>query len=197
MRKNVIILALALLALVSACSRGRMEPSREIDVQGLFAVAIPGNLVPCNELHDFAPLQYADERGGYFLVGIQEAKQDIAHLKVKYQLADYASFVENTIGSAFDTLHVAARDTMEVNGLRCQTADLYASITDPQSPLEVYYHLSVFESQDHFYQLIGWSRRDRQEAFHVAAVDIDQSFHELAGKLAQGKPLARPSGIEP
>ena len=164
-----------------------MKPSRLVDVNGSFSVDIPGNFMPCNDLHEFAPLQYADERGGYFLVGIQEAKAEIAHLKVRYQLADYANFVENTIGSAFDTMNVSQRDTMLVNGLRCQTSDLYVAIVNEQAPLEVYYHISVFESNDHFYQLIGWSRRDRQEAFRAAAEDIDQSFHELAGDLAQGE----------
>ena len=84
-------------------------------------------------------------------------------------------------------MNVSQRDTMLVNGLRCQTSDLYVAIVNEQAPLEVYYHISVFESNDHFYQLIGWSRRDRQEAFRAAAEDIDQSFHELAGDLAQGE----------
>ena len=195
MRNSVTILVLALLALLSACNRGGMEPARIVEVEGKFSVAIPSNFVPCNDLHDFAPLQYADERGGYFLVGIQEAKQDIAQLQVKYQLGDYANFVENTIGSAFDTMHVSQRDTMEINGLRCQTSDLYAAITEGPAPLEVYYHLSVFESDNHFYQLIGWSRRDRQTAFSEAAREIDHSFQELEGNLAQGQPLRRPHGM--
>jgi hypothetical protein len=185
MRKNVTILVLALLVLLSACSRGRMQPTREVDVADQFGVAIPSNLVPCSELHEFAPLQYADERGGYFLLGIQEAKEDIVHLKVKYKLADYASFVENTIGSAYDTIHVSGRDTLEVNGLRCQTADMIAAVDDGQSALEVYYHLSVFESDSHFYQLIGWTRRECQSVFQAAAHEMDLSFHELSAALVQ------------
>jgi hypothetical protein len=192
MRNNLTILIMGLLALLTACSRGGMEPARVVAIEGKFSVAIPANFVPCNDLHDFAPLQYADERGGYFLVGIQEPKQEIAQHKVKYQLGDYASFVENTIGSAFDTVHVSQRDTMEVNGLLCQTSDLYAAIVDESAPLEVYYHLSIFESDDHFYQLIGWSRRDRQAVFSEAAREIDGSFQELAGDLAQGQALRKP-----
>lgn len=185
MRKKVNLIALLLLVLLSACNRGNMKPTREVDVEGQFAIDIPSNLLPCNDLHEFAPLQYADERGGYFLVGIQESKEEIATLQEKYELGDYANFVENTIGSAFDTMHVSQRDTLEINGMRCHTADLYAAITDEQSPLEVYYHLSIFESKSHFYQLIGWSQRNRQEVFRAAALEMDHSFHELNGNLAQ------------
>ncbi len=186
MRKNVTILALVLLACLSACNRGHMKEVRELDVEDQFSLLFPANFRPCNDLHEFAPLQYADERGGYFLMGIQEPKEDIAYLKEKYSLGDYAHFVETTIGSAFDTVHVSERDTLAINGMQCQTADMYVAVTDEQSPMEVYYHLSVFESNSHFYQLIGWSHRDRQSVFRAAAVAMDQSFHECGDALEHG-----------
>ena len=185
MRKYVTILALALLVVLSACNRGGMKPTREVAVEGQFAIAIPSNLLPCSDLHEFAPLQYADERGGYFLVGIPENKDQIAQLKVKYQLGDYANFVENTIATAFDTVNVSHRDTLEVNGLHCQTVDMFAAVVNENAPLEVYYHISVFESDDRFYQLIGWTHRERQAVFGAAAKEMDCSFHELPGQLAE------------
>ncbi len=117
------------------------------------------------------------------MVGIPENKDQIAQLKVKYQLGDYANFVENTIATAFDTVNVSHRDTLEVNGLHCQTVDMFAAVVSERAPLEVYYHISVFESADRFYQLIGWTHRERQAVFGEAAKEIDCSFHELPDRL--------------
>ncbi|HEX2900744.1 MAG TPA: hypothetical protein VHS96_13560 [Bacteroidia bacterium] len=185
MRKSVTILALALLALLSACTRGRMLPPREVDVDGKFSLSIPANLVPCNDLHDFAPLQFADERGGFFLVGIEEPKSKIEALQVHYTLGDYAYFVESTIGGAFDTVHVSQRDTLEINGLQCHTADLYAAVISEEAPLEVYYHLTVFEAEDRFYQLIGWTDRDRQSTYRAAAEAMDRTFRVCGSTASQ------------
>lgn len=183
-RINVTLLALVCMAMLVGCGRGQMKPAREVDVEGQFAISIPANLVPCNDLHEFAQLQVADERSGYYLVGIMEPKAGIAHLSVRYELGDYADFVETTIGSAFDTMHVSQRDTLEINGMQCHSIDFFAAVTAEQAPLEVYYHLSIFESESHFYQLIGWTYRDRQEAFAETVREIEHSFHELSGELA-------------
>jgi hypothetical protein len=180
MQKALNILALAMLALLSACSGGGMGTPRQVAVEGKFSVEIPSNFIPCNDLHDFAQLQYADERGGYFMMLIDEPKTDIDRLQMHYSLADYADFVETTVGQAFDTMHVSQRDTLEINGLQCQTAHLYAAIDSEEAPMEVYYHLAVFESMDHFYQLIGWTHRDRQSTLRAAAEEMAHSFHELA-----------------
>lgn len=180
MQKALNILALAVLALLSACSGGDMGTPRPVEVEGKFTVEIPSNFVPCNDLHDFAQLQYADERGGYFMMLIDEPKADFEHLQMHYSLADYADFVETTVGQGFDTMHVSQRDTMEINGLKCQTADLYAAIASEEAPMEVYYHLAVFESMDHFYQLVEWTHRDRQSTLRAAAEEMEHSFHEFA-----------------
>jgi hypothetical protein len=94
-------------------------------------------------------------------------------------LGDYTYFVESTIGAAYDTVHVSQRDTLDINGLKCQTTDLYASIRAEETPLEVYYHLAVFESESHFYQLIAWTHRNGLQAFRAAALEMDRTFHEL------------------
>jgi hypothetical protein len=185
MRKTFTVIGLALIVLLSACTRGRMLPPRTVEVEGSYSIAIPANLKPCNDLHDFASLQFADERGGYFLVGIQEPKSKMEQLEVQYTLSDYADFVETTVGGAFDTVVVHQRDTLLINGIHCQTVDFNAAVMSDESPLEVYYHLAVFEAEDQFYQLIGWSERDRQSAFRDAVLAMEQSFQVCGNPSGQ------------
>jgi hypothetical protein len=179
MRITHYLLSMSLLVLLSACTRGHMQPPREVTVENQFALAIPANLKPCTGLHAFAPLQYADEEGGYFLMGIDEPKTEMENLQVQYSLADYAYFVESTVGGAYDTIHISQRDTLEINGLQCHTADVYVALQAEEAQLEVYYHIAVFESPTHFYQLIGWTNRERQGLFRDAARTMDLTFREL------------------
>jgi hypothetical protein len=160
-----------------------MLPPRDVNVENQFVLSIPANLKPCKELHPFAPLQYADEEGGYFLMGIDEPKEEMENLQLHYNLGDYAYFVESTIGGAYDTIHISNRDTLEVNGLNCHTADLYVALASDTAPMEVYYHLAVFESQTHFYQLIGWTNRERQGLFRDAARNMDLTFREVPQEI--------------
>lgn len=118
-------------------------------------------------------------------MGIDEPKEAITDLQYHYTLGDYVYFVESTIGDAYDTVHVSERDTLEINGLKCQTTDLYAAIASASAPLEVYYHLAVFESETTFYQLVGWTHRDRQQAFRNAARQMDATFQELPARDAR------------
>ena len=187
MRKVVYLFALALLVLLSACSRDQMLPPRTVEVEGSYSISIPANFKPCNDLHDFATLQYADEREGYFLIGIEEPKSSMENLKVEYSLADYSDFVETTVGGVYDSMLVTARDTLMVNGIRCQTADLLTYIQSDEAPLEVYYRLAVFESENRFYQLIGWTQADQRPTLMAASQAIEQSFQECSDSKVESQ----------
>ncbi|MFM2377000.1 MAG: hypothetical protein RLZZ165_2097 [Bacteroidota bacterium] len=179
MRNNFISIVVGLLALFTACSREQMLAPHSVEVEGLFSVAIPKNLTPCNDLHEFASLQVSDERGDYFLIGIVEPKAALQDLEVQYSLGDYAYFAESTLRNVFDRVSVCHRDSLVVNGLPCQTADFFVTVDDEDEPLEVYYHLSIFEGRDRFYQLIAWSPRRQGVIWNQAMKSVDQSFCEL------------------
>ena len=133
-----------------------------------------------NELHDFARLQYSDEQQGYFLIGIDEPKEDLRNLQLHYQLEDYSHFVTRTVSQGLDTVNVTTSTSHQVNGLSCISTDLFGAMTATEKPLEVYYRLMVLESQSNFYQLIAWSARSRYNKFNPIADEIECSFRELA-----------------
>lgn len=133
-----------------------------------------------NELHDFAHLQYSDEQQGYFLIGIDEPKEDLRNLQLHYKLEDYSHFVTRTVSQGLDTVNVSTTTNHEINGLSCISTDLFGAMTAAEEPLEVYYRLMVLESPSNFYQLIAWSSRSRYQHFNPIADEIECSFRELA-----------------
>lgn len=179
MRKMSFILLLGIVLLFAACSNGGMMPPREVKLDSHFSLSVPKNYRMRNDLHDFAPLQMADEANGYFLLAIEESKLQLQQRQLYYSLSDYAYFMQSTIAKGYDTIHVSERDTFEHNNLHFQSIDMYASIFAKESPLEVYYRMSAIETEERFYQLIGWSRRKKTDELREAMLEMEKSFQEL------------------
>ena len=152
---------------------------KEIVVHDKYQLRIPETMQKSNELHDFAHLQYSDEQQGYFLIGIDEPKEDLRNLQLHYQLEDYSHFVTKTVSQGLDTVNVSTVTSHEINGLPCISTDLFGAMTAKEEPLEVYYRLMVLESPSNFYQLIAWSARSRYQHFNPIADEIECSFREL------------------
>ena len=189
--------SISLLSLVflTSCLGGGGVTYKEVTVEDQYMVRIPESMEKSNELHDFAQLQYADEKEGYFLIGIDESKQELSQLQLFYQIEDYAHFVTRTVSDGLDTVNVTTQTTQDVNGLSCVSTDLFGAMTSTEEPLEVYYRLMVLESDHHFYQLIAWSGRDQYPRFRSIADEIECSFVELAQADPDGE--GQPAGAEP
>ncbi|MFN8393441.1 MAG: hypothetical protein U0176_02065 [Bacteroidia bacterium] len=191
MKKLWVIFLGMVAAVLSGCSSPEMQPSRAVEVEGHFCLDLPANMQPSAGLHEFAPLQYADKEGDFYWMGITEPKSKIDSLDLRYSLGDYAYFVESTLAAGYDTAYVSNRDTLEVNGLPCQTAELYAMQMRDGDSVQVYYHLAVYEGTDHFYQLIGWTHRERQPLLSAIAPSVDRSFQEFPGGSKEGQTAVR------
>lgn len=177
--RTTLAISIAGLLLLTACS-GKFQPTyKEVVVEDQFSLDIPETMQASNELHDFANLQFADEKNGYFLIGIAEPKEDLENLQLYYNLEDYADFVQRTVGGGLDTFNIATRHNHVINGFYCLSADLFGAISTEESPLEVYYRVTVLESPQYFYQLIGWTSRDNFQSFRSVANRIECSFAEM------------------
>ena len=178
--RTSIAISIAGLLLLSACS-GNIRPDyKEVVVEDQFRLDIPETMQATNELHDFANLQVADEKEGFFLIGIAEPKEDLENLQLFYSIEDYADFVQRTVGGGLDTFNVATQHNQVINGFNCLSADLFGAIsTEDEASLEVYYRVIILESPRYFYQLIGWTSRDNFRNFRSVANHIECSFVEM------------------
>lgn len=179
MRSALAITTFGLLLLSSCTSRYNPEYTQTV-INEQFALDIPVSMEPSNELHDFAALQVADEKHGFFLIGIAEPKEDLENLQLHYGLDDYADFVQRTVGGGMDTANVATTHSQTVNGLSCISADMFGAISTEEEPLEIFYRVTVLESAKWFYQLIGWSSREDFLLFRSVANHIECSFAEIS-----------------
>lgn len=192
--RTLTILSLLCTVFLTSCLGGSSVEYKEVTVGDTYKLRVPESMQKSNELHDFARLQYLDEQKGYFLIGIDESKEELNNLHLFYQLEDYAHFVTRTVSNGLDTARVTTQAQQEINGLQCISTDLFGAMTSPESPLEVYYRLMVLESEQNFYQLIAWTSRDQFHRFRPIADEIECSFIELAYAVDETEPV---NGSEP
>lgn len=158
-----------------------------------FSIDIPKNLSPTENLHDFAALQYADDKAGYYLIGLVENKAEMAEMHLHYSLSDYAWFVERKVSESLDTSDVQRMGRMLNAGLESETTEFFATKATPDGPIDVWFRISVVESPTHFYQLIAWTSRGQDQEFHDAFEQMECSFAELD---ANGEQISQPGGAE-
>lgn len=177
--QKLIAIPLLSLAVLSGCSGTFSPKMQQVALDDQFSVELPESMQKTNELHDFAPLQYADNSEGLFVIGIEEPKSKLRSLHLYYSLEDYAYFVQRTVSGGLDTTNVNIGAPQTVNGMQSLSVDLFGALTSGDEPLEVYYRLAVYESESHFYQLIAWTTRDNYQRFRNIVTDMECSFREL------------------
>lgn len=161
------------------------EELREAKAGTSFRVELPTNLLPTDGLHDFAPLQYADDEHGFYLIGLSEPKDEMEAMQLRYSLEDYAWFVERSVVQSLDTFNVSQHEQLIMNGLNAETTDLYGALGSLEMPLEVWFRLCVIESPTHFHQLIAWTSREQHTLYKDAMMAIECSFQELGNPEAE------------
>lgn len=170
---------------LASCSGGVSNDLRPVEVDGYFSIQLPKNLEPSAQLHDFASLQYGSDKAGFYVVGLQESKEDISGIHLKYTVEDYIHFVEQTLKGRLDTSFSDPPMLFSQNGLNAAEMDMKGMIFGGEEPVEIAYKIAVFESPSHFYQLTLWTDYEKRDKFSEVTNKIVCSFRELPGAAAK------------
>jgi hypothetical protein len=129
-----------------------------VPVKGLYSVDLPSNLLPGSDMHPFASLQYYDVSRHLYVLGIEDAKQNLGDIKRKrLRLAGYYDFVESVVFEKFDTLARVAYQIVPLrSGLRVKAGDYYTQ-SKQLGGTDLFYRIAVYESREYFLQLVIWT----------------------------------------
>lgn len=151
----------------------------ETQAGGAFQVHLPANFLPAQGLHEHATLQVADEKNGFFVIGLREDKDDLKAMRLRYTLQDYSWFVERKLSEGLDTLEVNRHGLIDINGLNGDRFDFHAMQDTKSGPLEVWMRACVIESPTAYYQLISWTSADLAHYMAPVMEQVECSFVEL------------------
>ncbi|MEO0897937.1 MAG: hypothetical protein AAFY71_16130 [Bacteroidota bacterium] len=129
----------------------------QVPVGDLYTIELPDLLVPGYDMHDYAGLQYYSLEDNLYVLGIEDAKENLGEIKRKrLKLKGYFSFVEQTVLQPVDTFKRESTETISLSDdSRALIKDYYAnSKLFGWNPL--FYRIGVYENPDYFVQLVIW-----------------------------------------
>ncbi len=180
-RITYIAVIISCLGLTSCQQQG--EAHRMVEVvspDSLYRMSVPSFLLPGYDMHPFASLQFYDTTTQFFVLGMEDAKDNLGAIKRRrLRLKGYFNYMETTALERVDsfTAESGYRDTLP-QGLVVFSQDYFA-VNKPFPDLPLFYRIAVFENDEFFYQLIIWMPYS-EHCEKIAWVDsITRSLHFL------------------
>ncbi len=126
-------------------------------VDSLYTIDLPSNVQAGYDMHPYASLQYYSINDQMYLIGIEDAKENLGDIKRKrLKIKGYYAFVENTVLNQVDTFYRESLMEWQDPSLpKARIGDYYVS-SPGQFVAPLFYRIGVFESENYFLQLVMW-----------------------------------------
>lgn len=130
---------------------------QEVKIGGLYQIDLPTRLKSGYDMHDYASLQYYDTLTNLYVIGIEDAKENLGQIKRRrLKQKSYFKFVESTVFNQVDTLLLETEQDYEIEpGVTLKAGDYYAR-SKSWGEIPVFYRIAVYENYDYFFQLVIW-----------------------------------------
>ncbi len=168
-------IALMLLLLLTGC-RGSWSL---YFVAGRFEIEAPGYLQPTHDLHDEAPLQLQNKVREVYLLGRYDKKSTIFSKDDEIDLEAYYDITVDNLIYPLTQEDYSDPVATTLHGM----PSLSGTVTGMLNDVPVAYSLVVIESDQNFYQLLGWSRKEDADTYSPDFDRLMQSF-----KLSKSAP---------
>lgn len=151
---------IALLLFIGCCA---CEESTEVfdlqtvTIEELYKIELPSRLNSGYDMHDYASLQYYDTLSNLYVIGIEDAKENLGQIKRRrLKQKSYFKFVESTVFNEVDSLVLETEQDFQLGpDLKLKAGDYYAR-SKSWGDVPVFYRIAVYENYDYFFQLVIW-----------------------------------------
>ncbi|TPD68514.1 hypothetical protein [Flavobacterium microcysteis] len=181
------IIALCLFVSLFSCTSDKTET---ITVKNKYSVELPSFLSEAKGLHNQASLQYQNAFKEFYVVIIDEPKQefmDAAKTTAEFS-PDFNGYSQILRGSLEASLKEAAfTDTKDthINGLNAKTF----SLTGKMDEIPIFYDIAYVEGKNHFYQIVIWTIESSKDKFREPMDKIIASFKEIGSGKSSDRSL--------
>ncbi len=167
-----------------------MAEWQRVTIANLYAVDLPTTFEMGFDMHEYAQLQYYDLEHSIFLLGIEDAKENLGDIKRRrLKLRGYFTFVEDIVMEAADTSLIEASAQMSLPGTEQRPArfcDYWVGQYEG-TDIPLFYRIAVYESPDYFFQLVFWMPYENHCQYYPTIEKISQSFTLLPGAMGDQK----------
>ncbi|MEM8890748.1 MAG: hypothetical protein AAGD28_22415 [Bacteroidota bacterium] len=130
---------------------------QSVTIEDLYTIDLPSRLKSGYDMHDYASLQYYDTLSNLYVIGIEDAKENLGQIKRRrLKQKSYFKFVESTVFSDVDSLVLETEQDYQLGpDLSLRAGDYYARSKN-WGDIPVFYRIAVYENYDYFFQLVIW-----------------------------------------
>ncbi len=162
-----------------ACNSGSEDPDysnfNHIVKKGSFEIYLPKYLKPDKKINPKATLAYADSANNTIFMVIRDQIPNTEKDNITIQLENYFNFAQLAIFNTLEDPKESKRENIFINLNEAITAKIEGKYGDQK----IYYCLTVVETENYFYQLIGWTLFKLKDTNGAEIYDAALSFAEL------------------
>jgi len=177
-------LLFALIGLMFLISCQESDTTELVKVKNQYSVELPSFLIISSELNDDASLQYQNLYKEFYVIVIDETKQelidvitenglDTSTFKVDFDM--FTSFVKEDFIYSIEIDEIPELKDTTINNLNAKLLELDGSFDG----IEIFYDIAYVEGKDSYYQIMVWTLGENKEDYKAKMNKIIASFKEI------------------
>lgn len=182
--KNILFTLLTAV-MVSAC--GGSEKSKTITIKDQYSLNVPFDMKASTELNDDASLQYEDMWEDFYVIVIDETKDE---MQEAIEMFDMGEEYENNLENYADIIIAGFSMEMEeapaelmdttINDMGAKVARMTMStMGDNFEEINVHYSMLIAEGKDNYYQVMVWTLAENEFKYKAKIDNILFSLKEV------------------
>tara|TARA_B110000977_G_scaffold19135_1_gene23073 strand:+ start:560 stop:1144 length:585 start_codon:yes stop_codon:yes gene_type:complete len=179
MRKTIFFILT--IFLLQSCNSG--EEEQLISVGNKYSLSIPSFLTKVNNLNDDASLQYQHAWKEFYVIAIDESKEEMHNALIENDLTDtykkniegYSKLIMDVFKDGLSNPYQSELIDTTINKMPAKLTTLSGTVEG----IDVYYSIGIYEGKDSYYQVLAWTLKSKQYSYKTKMNKILYSLAEL------------------
>jgi hypothetical protein len=175
--KNLFIILLSFI-LLQSCDFG--ERDQVVTVADTYSLTIPAFLSKVDHLNDDASLQYQNIWNEFYVIVIDEPKEDFQEfLDFNEDPELFDNVIEIYSHYTFDVFKESISSARQTDWVSTNVNDMPAiltTLTGTHNGVDIFFNYGIFEGRESFYQVIVWTLGSKKLKYKPR---MDQILHSL------------------
>ena len=170
--------------ILQSCGTGDEE--QLITVGNKYSLSIPSFLTKVSNLNDDASLQYQHAWKEFYVIAIEESKDEMQKALVDNNLTDiYENNIEGYSKLMLDVFKESLSNPYQSEIIDTTINKMPAKLTTLSGRVEgidAFYSIGIYEGKDKYYQVLAWTLSNKQHSYKSKMNKILYSLKELKNK---------------
>lgn len=160
-----------------------VDTEKVITIDNKYSISIPSFLTKVSNLNEDASLQYQHALKEFYVIVIDEPKEELLKALMEYDLEDkYSNNVQgyaNLVLDNFERVISVSRTSDVIDTLIREMPARVLNINGTLEDIGAYYSFACVEGENHYYQILTWTLSRKENQYKEKMKRIIYSFREI------------------